>query len=193
MDRGETTAILTRARGGSEEDLSLLFERYGERLLSLIRLRMGPGLRARLESRDVLQATLLKAFQELDAFAGQGSASFLAWLARIAENEIRDQADFHRRQRRDVAREVGFSAPAATLVARVRSALSRVLVSEERRRLESALESLSPEHREVIVLRRLMELSYPEIGERLGKSPDACRMLFARAMAAVTLALEEGE
>lgn len=193
MDRGETTAILTRARDGSEEDLSLLFARYGERLLSLIRLRMGPPLRARLESRDILQATLLKAFQDLDHFAGQGSTSFLAWLVRIAENEIRDQADFHRRQRRDVARETGLSAPQAALAARVRSALSQLLVGEERRRLESALESLSPEHREVIVLRRLMELSYPEIGERLGKSPDACRMLFARAMAAVTLALEEGE
>jgi len=33
-------------------------------------------------------------------------------------------------------------------------------------------------------------MSFPEIGQRLGKTPDACRMLFARAMAAVTLRMK---
>ena len=36
----------------------------------------------------------------------------MAWLARIAENEIRDQADYHRRQRRDAARAVPLDAAA---------------------------------------------------------------------------------
>jgi len=41
------------------------------------------------------------------------------------------------------------------------------------------------------MLRKFEELSFKEIGERLGKSPDACRMLLARAMTALTLAMEE--
>ena len=45
--------------------------------------------------------------------------------------------------------------------------------------------------REAIVLRKLEELSFREIGERLGRSEDASRMLFGRAMAALTLALPE--
>ena len=41
------------------------------------------------------------------------------------------------------------------------------------------------------MLRKLEELSFAEIGERLGRSPDACRMLLARAMTALTLKLDE--
>jgi len=36
-------------------------------------------------------------------------------------------------------------------------------------------------------------MPYGEISRRLGKSPDACRMLLARAMTALTLALEAGD
>ena len=50
-----------------------------------------------------------------------------------------------------------------------------------------------PLQRELIVLRKLEELSYREIGERMGKSPDACRMLLARAMTALTLATRGSE
>jgi DNA-directed RNA polymerase specialized sigma24 family protein len=41
----------------------------------------------------------------------------------------------------------------------------------------------------VILLRKYEELSFPDISRRLGKSEDACRMLFARAMTALTLRL----
>ena len=49
--------------------------------------------------------------------------------------------------------------------------------------------SLSPPHREVILLRKFEELSFADIARRLGKSEDACRMLLARAMTALTLKL----
>ena len=54
-------------------------------------------------------------------------------------------------------------------------------------RVERALQALDEPYREIIVLRKFAELSYQEIGERLGKSPDACRMLLARALTALTL------
>lgn len=77
------------------------------------------------------------------------------------------------------------------LAARVRSETSRIALGEELARLEHALETLAPDQREVIVLRRLEELSFGEVAERLGRSPDACRMLFARAMTSLTLAMED--
>jgi len=188
MTQDYSLELLTRARAGSREAVGRLLERHAGKLLALIRLRMGPSLRARLESRDVLQATLLKAFQGLDRFQGQGSTTLVAWLAQIAANEIRDQADFHRCECRDAAREEALDDRSQVVQAAVRSALSRLILDEEQQRLERALESLPADYREVILLRRLEELSYAEIGERLGRSPDACRMLFARAMAALTAA-----
>ena len=53
-----------------------------------------------------------------------------------------------------------------------------------------ALESLDEAHREVILLRKLQELSFREISERMGRSPDACRMLLARALTELTLRME---
>ena len=191
METPDSAALLAAARAGSSDALGALFARHGPRLLALIRLRLGPSLRAHLESRDILQEAWLKALVHIDGFRGEGTSSFMAWMARIAANEIRDRADHHGRQRRDAARETPLpNADLDALAANVRSQTSRIALDESLERLERALEALSPEHREVVVLRKLEELSFPEIGERMGRSPDACRQLLARALAVLTVAAE---
>jgi hypothetical protein len=59
MTRQEITVLLREARQGSPDALGELYARYGGRLLAFIRMKMGRDLRARVESRDILQATLL--------------------------------------------------------------------------------------------------------------------------------------
>jgi RNA polymerase sigma-70 factor, ECF subfamily len=192
----ETDAVaelLGRSREGSPAALSQLVERFSPRLLAVIRLRLGPSLRVHLESRDVLQETWLKAITRFEGFAGAGPSSFMAWLAQIAANEIRDRADYHGRQRRDGAREERLEpAELDGLAARVRSETSRLAMSVEMARLERALEALSADHREVIVLRRLEERPFREVAECMGRSPDACRVLLARALAALAVEMEKG-
>jgi RNA polymerase sigma-70 factor, ECF subfamily len=189
MDRPDSVALLRQAKAGAPDALEALYAQVAGKLLSLIRLRMGRSLRARLESRDILQATFLKSFEHLSQLEHADSASFMAWLVRIAENEIRDQADRLVRQRRDARVEVPLDAGADEVAARVRSTLSRVILTEESERLEQALEELSEAHREIILLRAFEELSFGEIAARLDKSEDACRMQFARAMTALTMRL----
>ncbi len=191
MDSPASADLLRCARQGSSEALGALFQRCAGKLLALIRLRLGPSLRAEVESRDVLQSTLLKALTRFADFEGDRSGSLMAWLARIAENEIRDLADFHGRQRRDAALRVSLDqAPEiAGLAARVRSQTSRIALGEGLAELERGLEALSAEQREAILLRSLEELSFAEMAARLGRSPDACRMLYARSMTALTLAV----
>ena len=185
------TTLLLAAREGSEQALNRLFEQCGERLLGLIRLRMGAKLRSRMESTDLLNATLLRAFQSFDSLEARNTPSLMAWLARIAESEIHDEADRLNAQRRDAAKEVALDSGVAELAARLRTQTSRLVLSESRLRLERALGELSDEYREIVVLRRYEELGFKEIGSRLGKSPDACRMLLARAMTALTLKMRE--
>lgn len=186
----EGSRLFEQARRGSREAINAIFERYGQRLHALIRLRLGPQLRRRLESRDILQATLLKAFQGFGRFEGSGSRSLMAWLGTIAHDEICDQADFYGRRKRDAARETTLDErvdPVARQV--VHTAASRLQLKADGERLERALDTLAEAQREIVLLRFYEELSFPEIGERLGKSPDACRMQLARAMAALTLKL----
>jgi RNA polymerase sigma-70 factor, ECF subfamily len=187
---GISRELLDQAKSGSPEALNRIYERCAGRLLAFIRLRLGRDLRSRLESRDILQATLLKSLEHVSDLKAQETRSVMAWLARIAEHEIRDCADFHHRQRRDAARETPLDDD-APLPALTRSALSRVILDEEATRLEQAIDSLSPAHREVILLRKFEELSFSEIAQRLGKTEDACRMLLARAMTALTLKMSE--
>jgi RNA polymerase sigma-70 factor (ECF subfamily) len=185
--------IIRDAKEGSGTALNALFERYGARLLLLIRLRMGPSLRKRLESRDVLQQTLLKAFQGIEQFGGEGQTTMMGWLGSIARNEIRDQARFFGRDGRDAARDVPLEAANELARKSLRTEVSRLHLVARVQRLEEAIDSLDENHREVVLLRRFEELSYPEIGARLGKTSDAARMLYTRAMAALTLKLREVE
>jgi RNA polymerase sigma-70 factor, ECF subfamily len=198
MERGDTTDAVRAALAGqtthaaANPALDRLYERCTPRLLSYIRLKLGRALRERLESRDILQATLLKSFQHLAEFRGADGQSLMAWLARIADREIVDRADYHHRQQRDAGRESPLD-DHPELTARVRSVLSQVILDEQAgeqaHALEAALDSLSDAHRQVILLRKFEELSFKEIARRLGKSEDACRMLLARAMTTLTLTL----
>jgi RNA polymerase sigma-70 factor (ECF subfamily) len=190
MSQDRRSALLREAREGSPEALDDLFREIGPPLLALIRMRLGPLLRRRVDSQDVLQATLLKAFTRLDQFEGSGSNTLMGWLAVIARNEVRDLADYHRRGRRDVGAEVPIEEEAARLEAEVRTLVRRLDLEEQQLRLERAIDDLKPEHREVILLRKYEDLTFEEIGRRLGRSPDACRMLLARAMTALTRAME---
>jgi RNA polymerase sigma-70 factor (ECF subfamily) len=194
MDGADTTDVVRAALAagtthpGSSQALDRLYERCTPRLLSYIRLKLGRSLRERLESRDILQATLLKSFQHLGEFRGSDGQSLMAWLARIADREIVDRADYHNRQRRDAERESPLDEH-PELTARVRSVLSQVILDERAGELEAAIDALSEAHRQIILLRKFEDLSFLEIGQRLGKSEDACRMLLARAMTALTLKL----
>lgn len=185
------TTLLLEARAGSDQALNRLFEQCGERLLSLIRLRMGTKLRLRMESGDLLNATLLRAFRSFDSLEARNTSSLMAWLASIAKSEIRDQTDRLDAQRRDAGKEVPLDSGCVDLAARMRSQTSQLVLSESRLKLERAIRHLSDEHREIVLLRQYEELGFKEIGRRLGKSPDACRMLLARAMTALTLKMRE--
>jgi RNA polymerase sigma-70 factor (ECF subfamily) len=185
-----STALLERAKAGSPDAINALYERLSPRILAYIRLRLGRDLRARMESRDLLQTTLLKSYQKLGDFRGSETRSLVAWLARIAEHEIRDCADYVHRQRRDAAQDTALDED-APIRAITRSALSRVILSEDAQRLEAALDALSTDHREIILMRKFEELPFGEIARRTGRSEDACRMLLARAMTALTLRLAE--
>ena len=186
---GDFVVLLEQAKAGSPAAMEALLAQHAPRLLATIRLRMGPALRARVESRDLLQDCLLKAFRSIGSFEGKDSRTFTAWLARIAAHQLADQAIHHGRQRRDAALDAPYSDGHYAPIQRARSLSSRVALGEQARRIEAVLETLPPHYREVIVLRRLEEYSFEEISGRLDRSPDACRMLFARAMAAMTTRL----
>ena len=186
----ESSVLLREAREGSNEALGQLFELCGDKLLALIRIRLGPTLRRQVESGDILQQTLLKAFEKIEHFEGADRDTLMGWLATIAWNEIRDQADYYQRLRRDARLRATWTSGFDPIARQLHTEVSRLALQEESRQLVAAMDRLDEDHCEVIVLRRYEELSFKEIGERLERSPEAARKLFARAMTALTMEMQ---
>src|SRR6185436_18440399 len=101
-----TLDLLRRAQQGERPALERLLERYYERVRRIVRLRLGPSLRRRLESGDILQETFLAAVRNFARFELRDEGSFINWLAVLAENQIRDAADHHGAQKRAMLRQV---------------------------------------------------------------------------------------
>ena len=158
--------------------------------LSFIRLKMGRSLRARLESRDILQATLPQVVPASRRLRGAGRpvAARLDDADRGARDPRSRRLSPPAAARRRNRKTISTTTPSCSRRASVRRCRGSFSTSRPSA-LEAALESLTDAHRQVILLRTFEELSFPEIAQVLGKSEDACRMLFARAMTALTLAL----
>ena len=62
---------------------------------------------------------------------------------------------------------------------------------EDLNKLEKAMEKLKPEYREVITLTKIEGLTYQEAAEKMGKGPDAVRMLLSRAITALSQSFEK--
>jgi RNA polymerase sigma-70 factor (ECF subfamily) len=161
---------------------------------------MGTELRGKLESMDLVQDAFVAAVKDLDNFEYRDEGDFLRWMSKIAENRIRDNLKRLHADKRDIRREVPVDHRVPTegddcprMPEPLRNTTPSVIISvrEELDKLEDAMNLLKPQYREVIVLNQIEGLSLKEIGDRLSKSPDAVRMLVARAMAALAGAFEK--
>jgi RNA polymerase sigma-70 factor (ECF subfamily) len=195
----KTRQLVALAKEGDETALNQLCKVYGERVRWIVRLRMGEELRSKLESMDMVQDVLLSALKDLRDFRYQDEGDFLRWLSRIAENRLRDNVDKLHADKRDIRKEVRFDNYGPRTEGRsfgergpVDATTPSVIMSrkEELDELARAIEELKPEYKEVIILTKIEGLSYKEISNRLGKSDEAVRKLFTRAMAALTTVFE---
>lgn len=145
-------------------------------LLAAIRVRIGARLREKLDPEDVLQETLVRAYQSLARFESQSEDSFLSWLVAIAENLILDAAK-RQRTRRELELELE-PEPAADGVSPSREARR----DERFDRLKKSIAGLSPDYQKVLLLSRNDGLKIQEIAERMGRSESAVKNLLFRAM-----------
>lgn len=162
-----------KASTGDREAYEQLFALHVDRLLIFIRARMGEALQAKIEPEDVLQETYLAAHRSFSEFDYSDDGAFFRWICQIVNNRLRDAADhFGARKRQPL--DIPKSWPTGP-----QTALGRV---EGRQQIEQALGQLSPEHREVILLRYFEGLSTEESAARMGRSSGAVRNLLSRAL-----------
>src|ERR1043166_2811080 len=82
--------LLQQAVEGDAAALRVLLEHFGGEVRNRIRGMIDKRWRSHLDEDDIMQVTYLEAFLHIDQLTARDSASFLAWLTRIAENALRD-------------------------------------------------------------------------------------------------------
>jgi RNA polymerase sigma-70 factor (ECF subfamily) len=148
-------------------------------LLSVANAELPGHLTPKGGASDVVQEAIIAAYRARDRFRGRTLADLRAWLRGILVNEL---ADFRRRYaaaRRDTAREV----PAAADHTHDRPGPVDQLVRAERAAaVSAAVDRLPSPAREVVVLRLEHRLGFREIGARVGRTEEAARKVFVRAV-----------
>jgi RNA polymerase sigma-70 factor (ECF subfamily) len=141
---------------------------------------------------EVAQDTFARAFRYRASWK-PGSGSVRSWLFAVAANRIRDA----RRERRD--EPVAIEDP-GLLAATGEEGLEAFARGALREEVVRAIEELSPEHREIVTLKYVSDLSYEEVAEVLGLSVSAAKMralrardLLARRLARLVLGSGSGE
>ncbi len=168
-------AELVRAfRGGDEAALGELIARYGDRLYAYLRRLAGDEAGA----EDMFQDTWVKVARGMGAYREENR--FSAWLFSVARNTAMDA--LRRRRPGDVSLDasagdtmrngVPVQSCGRPLAETIGSAEpgpeASYEASESRRAIDGALAELSPEQREVFLLRHYSGMSFKEIADSLG-------------------------
>ena len=148
----EDRDLILRSRRGDVEAFNVLVSRWEKRVYNYL-LRQ---LKGREDALDLTQETFFKAYQSLARL--QEPDRFPQWLFRIAHNEA---ISLFRRNKRLVDDEV----PEASEGGSVTVAGSAVYPAELSLAVERALDLLTPEQRETVVLKVYHGFKFDEIAE----------------------------
>jgi RNA polymerase sigma-70 factor (ECF subfamily) len=173
---------------------------YRNYLALLARLQIGRRLRGKVDPEDLVQETFLKAHRDFPLFQGTSEAQLAAWLRQILAAQLAMSVRrYLGTQRRDVRleRELAKAVDQSSrvldggLIAQQSTPSQRAIRREQAVLLADELEKLPPDYREVIVLRHLEELSFPEVAHRMGRTVDSVQKLWVRALARLRQTLGE--
>ena len=166
--------LIAECLGGRRDAFGELVSRYQARLYNAaVRLVDNPE-----DAADVVQDAFLNAYQSLHTF--KGDAEFFTWLYRIAFNTA---ISLKRKKRATVSLDAGgpeggIDPDDPSEYVKPGAALQR---NEDERQLQEALNRLSHEHREVLVLKDIEGMKYEEIAEVLGVPIGTIRSRLHRA------------
>jgi RNA polymerase sigma-70 factor (ECF subfamily) len=191
--------LLAQARAGDSPALGRLLELYRAYLQVLARVQIGRRLQGKVDASDVVQEAFLGAYRDFRQFRGATEKEFLGWLRQVLASLLANLVrHYHGTQRRDIRLERQLTVE----LEQSSQALDRGLVSpqsspsqqavrrEQAVLLADALRRLPDEWRELLVLRHLEGLTFPEVARRMGRTIDSVKKQWPRALANLRHLLE---
>ena len=184
--------LVLRARRGNAQAFEALCVRYERLVRARARLWVVGSVCRRVSLRDVLQEAYLHAHEHLDDFDDRGEGAFGAWLAQIAEYKAREAVRRHAGvAQRNAAREVprDLRPPTAQAPGHEPTPSQVAIHHEEADTVHAAMGTLSEAHRTVLELVQFDHQSLKEASVLMGRTYEATKKLYGRAVGALARAL----
>jgi RNA polymerase sigma-70 factor (ECF subfamily) len=164
-----------------------VFDEHRPRLLAMVRRRIDPRLRARLDAEDILQDAYLLAQHKWPAFRAHEAVTPRAWLYQIARDCFIEHYRKATRECRDPRREVPWpeQSQVALVMGLVDTATQPSAAAQRRefkQRIQHAMALLPAAYREILWMRHFDQLSYQEIAEFLGITKSNVGVRYVRAV-----------
>lgn len=160
--------LIARLKDRDESAFNEVVRAHGDKVFSLVYRMIGN----RAEAEDLAQEVFVTVFKTVDTFRSE--SKFSTWLLRIAANHCKNRIKYLSRRRTDggglddVAEEKMADAGRAPMQSHIDAPDVLLEAAELENLMQQAIETLDEEHRLLIVLRDVEELSYEEIGEVSG-------------------------
>lgn len=165
MTREQEREIIEKVLSGDTEAFEALVLEHQNKVYSLA-LRMVGNEE---DARDMAQEAFIRAFNSLTGF--RGDSKFSVWLYRLTSNIC---IDFLRSRAKKRTVSMTWSDDESEEGAELEVPDERFSPEEQferksiRESVQRGLDSLSPQYREILILREINGLTYEEIGEALG-------------------------
>lgn len=168
----EEDELIRQALAGQSQAYGLLVERYQDRLYSAMLHVVG----SHDEAEDVVQDSFVQAYVKLNTF--QGNSRFFTWLYRIAFNNALTR---RRRRRADMSIEQSREVSGGEPVDRHELPDEPLLRNERISMVKAAMQRLTDEHRNILILREMQDMAYEDIAEILEINIGTVRSRLSRA------------
>jgi len=175
VDRESDELRIIKAARQDPKAFGELYKLYVEQVFRYLYSRVGNVH----EAEDATAQTFLVAFESFDKFRQDGH--FAPWLFTIARNKAMD----HFRQRKNIS-----SIDEAADIPVDNDPLYGVIQSEQTATLSTLIQALPEEDRELLRLRFLAAMSFPEIAHLLHRNEDAVKKSIYRLLARLHSQLE---
>lgn len=194
VEYAQVDSLLAAAKAGDAGALGSLFGLYQDYIRLLAATQIRSRLRVRASPSDIAQETFMNATRGFDQFRGTTGGEFVVWLRSILTRRIQHLIQQNvGAQVRDVRREVSLETVSrwvdqssvrleTVLLANDPSPGTQLQNHERSVLVANALARLSQDYRDVLMMRSIEGLDFPEVAERMERSHGAVRMLWLRAI-----------
>jgi RNA polymerase sigma-70 factor (ECF subfamily) len=180
--------LVDRVRHNDAQAANELCRRYLPRLLQMVRLKLGPKLRRKMDSMDIVQDVMMQVFtRDFQEFEFSNEHALIRYLAQILQNELCDKNEYLHRKKRDVNREqqLADEMPQMHPVTPKSKTPSQIVsLQEDFDRMAAAMDQLrleNPDYWNLIYEVEFEERPIVDLANELNESPDAVRMRLKRA------------